>query len=188
MAEQYCTRMLDFCYQFSHCSPQKKFLLCFLCFKLCIFSRGDSSKSFSYPRVNEGLYATSQRRWIAKKRRTGARQREREMIPFFSSPSPLFSLFRPRVKPPPPPPPHFYCFPSTTTTTTTTFPRGEITWKRAFVGVTIVEQLHTKTRRLWKPISIPLLKRRTKKKINQFPFVTNRCVFDSFCHCFNNVF
>ena len=26
----------------------------------------------------------------------------------------------------------------------TRFPRGEITWKRAFVGVTIVEQLHTK--------------------------------------------
>ena len=61
MAEQYCTRMLDFFYQFSHCSPQKKFLLCFLCFKLCIFSRGDSSKSVTYPRVNEGLYATNQR-------------------------------------------------------------------------------------------------------------------------------
>ena len=48
----------------------------------------------------------------------------------------------------------------------TRFPRGEITWKRAFVGVTIAEQLHTKKRRRWKPISIPLLKRRTKMKIN----------------------
>ena len=47
----------------------------------------------------------------------------------------------------------------------TTFPR-EITWNRAFVGVTIVHQLHTKTRRGWKPISIPLLKRRTKMEIN----------------------
>ena len=45
-------------------------------------------------------------------------------------------------------------------------PRREITPKRAFFGVTIVEQLHTKTRRHWKPISIPLLKRRTKKRIN----------------------
>ena len=40
----------------------------------------------------------------------------------------------------------------------TRFPRGEITWKRAFFGVTIAEQLHTKTWRRWKPISIPLLK------------------------------
>ena len=63
MAEQYCTRVLDFLLpvlSFS-CSPQKKFLLGFLCFKLCIFSRGDSSKSVTYPRVNEGLYATNQR-------------------------------------------------------------------------------------------------------------------------------
>ena len=63
-------------------------------------------------------------------------------------------------------------------------PSREITSKRAFFGVRIVEQLHTKTRRRWKPISIPLLKRRTKKRINKFPFLTNRCVFDSFCHCF----
>ena len=48
----------------------------------------------------------------------------------------------------------------------TRFPRGEITWKRAFFGVTIAEQLHAKTWRRWKPISIPLLKRRTKMKIN----------------------
>ena len=64
------------------------------------------------------------------------------------------------------------------------FPRGQITWKRAFVGVTIVEQLHTKTRRRCKPISSPLLKRRTKMKINQFLSLTNRLVFDSFSHCF----
>ena len=42
-------------------------------------------------------------------------------------------------------------------------PKGR---KRAFFGVTIAEQLHTKTWRRWKPISIPLLKRRTKMKIN----------------------
>ena len=82
--------------------PQKKFLLGFLCFKLCIFSRGDSSKSVTYPRVNEGLYATSQRQEdveLQKKRRTGARQREREMILFFLPSSPLFSLFRPSDNP-----------------------------------------------------------------------------------------
>ena len=44
--------------------------------------------------------------------------------------------------------------------------RREITTKRAFFGVTIAEQLHTKTRRRWKPISVPLLKRRTKKRVN----------------------
>ena len=61
-------------------------------------------------------------------------------------------------------------------------PRREITSKRAFFGVTIVEQLHTKKRRRWKPI--PPLKRRTKKRIN-FSFLSNRCVFDSFCHWFS---
>ena len=60
--------------------------------------------------------------------------------------------------------------------------RREITSKRAFFGVTIVEQLHTKKRRRWKPI--PPLKRRTKKRIN-FSFLSNRCVFDSFCHWFS---
>ena len=60
-------------------------------------------------------------------------------------------------------------------------PRREITSKTAFFGVTIVEQLHTKARRRWKPIFIPLLKRRTKMMIN-FSFLSNRCVFDSFCH------
>ena len=49
-------------------------------------------------------------------------------------------------------------------------PRREITSKRAFFGVTIVEQLHTKTPRRWKPIFIPLLKKRTKKRINFHPF------------------
>ena len=49
-------------------------------------------------------------------------------------------------------------------------PRREIISKRAFFGVTIVEQLHTKTPRRWKPIFIPLLKRRTKKMINFHPF------------------
>ena len=63
-------------------------------------------------------------------------------------------------------------------------PRREITSKRAFFGVTIVEQLHTKKRRRWKPIFIPPLKRRTKKRIN-FSFLSNRCVFDSFCHWFS---
>ena len=63
-------------------------------------------------------------------------------------------------------------------------PRREITSKRAFFGVTIVEQLHTKKRRRWKPIIIPPLKRRTKKRIN-FSFLSNRCVFDSFCHWFS---
>ena len=43
-------------------------------------------------------------------------------------------------------------------------PRREITSKRAFFGVTIVERLHTKTRRRWKQISLPLLKRRTRKR------------------------
>ena len=47
--------------------------------------------------------------------------------------------------------------------------------KRAFFGVTIVEQLLTKKRRRWKPIFIPPLKRRTKKRIN-FSFLSNRCV------------
>ena len=42
--------------------------------------------------------------------------------------------------------------------------------KRAFFGATIVEQLHTKMRRRWKPIFISLLKRRTKKMINFYPF------------------
>ena len=56
--------------------------------------------------------------------------------------------------------------------------------KRAFFGVTIVEQLLTKKRRRWKPIFIPPLKRRTKKRIN-FSFLSNRCVFDSFCHWFS---
>ena len=43
-------------------------------------------------------------------------------------------------------------------------PRREITSKRAFFGVTIVERLHTKTRRRWKPISLLLLKRRTRRR------------------------
>ena len=146
------------------------FLLCFLCFKLCIFSRGDSSKSFSYPRVNEP--ATVTKMLNCKKREELGRGKGKERWYFFTPlPLPFF--------------PYFALGLTTTTTTATTFllfslhhhhhirivfpppfPRGEITWKRAFVGVTIVEQLHTKTRRRWKPISIPLLKRRTKKRIN----------------------
>ena len=43
-------------------------------------------------------------------------------------------------------------------------PRREITSKRVFLCVTIVKQLHTKTRRRWKPIFIPLLKGRAKIK------------------------
>ena len=43
-------------------------------------------------------------------------------------------------------------------------PRREITSKTAFFGVTIVEQLHTKTPRRWKPVFIHLLKRRTRKR------------------------
>ena len=63
-------------------------------------------------------------------------------------------------------------------------PRRGITSKRAFFGVTIVEQLHTKKRRRWKLIIIPPLKRRTKKRIN-FSFLSNRGIFDSFCHWFS---
>ena len=63
-------------------------------------------------------------------------------------------------------------------------PRREITSKRAFFGVTIVEQLHTKKRRRWKLIMIPPLKRGTKKRIN-FSFLSNRGIFDSFCHWFS---
>ena len=63
-------------------------------------------------------------------------------------------------------------------------PRREIPSKRAFFGVTIVEQLHAKKWRRWKPIFIFLLKRRTKKRIN-FSFLSNRCVFDSLCHWFS---
>ena len=43
-------------------------------------------------------------------------------------------------------------------------PRREITSKKIFLCVTIVKQLHTKTRRRWKPIFIPLLKGRAKIK------------------------
>ena len=60
MAEQYCTRILDFLLPILSLFASEEISPCFLCFKLYIFSRGDSSKSFSYPRVNEGLYATSQ--------------------------------------------------------------------------------------------------------------------------------
>ena len=63
-------------------------------------------------------------------------------------------------------------------------PRREVTSQRAFFGVTIVEQLHTKMRRRWELIFIPLLKRRTKMRIN-FSFLSNRCVFVSFCHWFS---
>ena len=42
-------------------------------------------------------------------------------------------------------------------------PRREITSKRDFFGVTIVERLHTKTRRKWKPISMPLFKESEEK-------------------------
>ena len=49
-------------------------------------------------------------------------------------------------------------------------PRREITSKTAFFGVTIVEQLHTKTPRRWKPIFSHLLKKRTRKRTNFHPF------------------
>ena len=62
-------------------------------------------------------------------------------------------------------------------------PRREITSKRAFFGVTIVEQLHTKTPRRWKPIFIHLLKRRTKKRTNFPPFQI--AVYLTLCHCFS---
>ena len=60
MAEQYCTRML---YYFLKLVLHRRgfFHAWFLCFKLCIFSRGDSRKFCSYPRLNEGLNHTSQR-------------------------------------------------------------------------------------------------------------------------------
>ena len=96
MAEQYCTRVPDFCYQFSHCSPQKKFLLGFLCFKLCIFSRGDSSKSVTYPRVNEGLYATNQRQEdveLQKRGELGEAEGKRDDTIFSPLPLPFFPYF-----------------------------------------------------------------------------------------------
>ena len=49
-------------------------------------------------------------------------------------------------------------------------PRREITSKTAFFGVTIVEQLHTKTPRRWKPIFSHLLKKRTRKRTSFHPF------------------
>ena len=45
-------------------------------------------------------------------------------------------------------------------------------------------QLHTKKRRRWKLVIIPPLNRRTKKRIN-FSFLSNRGIFDSFCHWFS---
>ena len=45
-------------------------------------------------------------------------------------------------------------------------PEERVTPKSAFFDITIAEQLHTNTRRRWKPISTPLLKRRTKTRIN----------------------
>ena len=48
-------------YLFETCSSQQVFHPCFLCFTLYIFPRGDSCKSFSYPRFNKGLNNTSQR-------------------------------------------------------------------------------------------------------------------------------
>ena len=50
------------------------------------------------------------------------------------------------------------CYKSRVQYAITRSPRREITSKRAFFDVTIVERLHTKTRRRWKPISMPLLK------------------------------
>ena len=64
-------------------------------------------------------------------------------------------------------------------------PRREITSKRAFSGVTIVEQLHTKTRRSWKPIFVPLLKRKTKETTD---FWSPSSVFYSFCNCCSKKF
>ena len=46
---------------FKTCSPQQIFHPCFLSFKLNIFPRVDSWKSFSYPRFNKGLNDTSKR-------------------------------------------------------------------------------------------------------------------------------
>ena len=59
-------------------------------------------------------------------------------------------------------------------------PRGEKLHqlKRALYGVTIEEQLHTKTRRRWKPIFISRLRRRTKRRINFYPFQI--ALYDSF--------
>ena len=67
-------------------------------------------------------------------------------------------------------------------------PRRGITLKRAFFGFTIVEQLHTKTRRRWKPNFIPLLKRRTKEKINFIPFKSLCILITFFVTGFNKVF
>ena len=64
-------------------------------------------------------------------------------------------------------------------------PRGEKLHQRGLSSVSrLWSNLHRKKRRRWKPIFIPPLKRRTKKRIN-FSFLSNRCVFDSFCHWFS---
>ena len=66
-------------------------------------------------------------------------------------------------------------------------PRREFTSKRAFFGVTIVANCGAITRKKAKTLEtnfIFLLNRKTKKRIN-FSFLSNRCVFDSFCHWFS---
>ena len=60
----------------------------------------------------------------------------------------------------------------------------QITSKRAFFSVTIMEQLHTKTRRRWKLIFILLLRRKAKEMVD-FSSLSKYCVFYSFCHCFS---
>ena len=67
-------------------------------------------------------------------------------------------------------------------------PRREITSKRAFFGVMIVEQLHTKKRRRWKPIFIPSLKRRTKKRINFIIPFKSLCIWLFLSLVFNKDF
>ena len=59
--------------------------------------------------------------------------------------------------------------------------------KEGFLRCNSCGAITHKTRKRWKPISIPLLKRRTKERIN-FSFLSNGCAFYSFCYSvFNKV-
>ena len=57
MAEQFCTRLLDFLVQLVQ--HRRSSFLAFCVLNRCIFCRGDSWKSFSHSRLNESLNDTS---------------------------------------------------------------------------------------------------------------------------------
>ena len=60
MAEHYCSQTLDSLLKLVHHSRSS--ILAF-----CVFPRGDSWKSFSYPRFDKGLNDTSQRQEDVRK-------------------------------------------------------------------------------------------------------------------------